>query len=73
MARDGFIIETYSGREVNFIACAKDGRMRDKVERGLELRINFERYTFRDTRWNPSSSGVSDSTERDVSNQKDAI
>ena len=48
--RDGFIIETHEGEEIAFIACTRDGRMRERVERGLELKVDPERFTFRDTR-----------------------
>ena len=48
--RDGFIIEDYDGEEIAFIACDYDGRMREKVEDGLVRRVDFERFTFRDTR-----------------------
>jgi hypothetical protein len=48
--RDGFVIETYDGQEVDFIACDYSGRMRERVENGLAHRVDLERLTFRDTR-----------------------
>jgi hypothetical protein len=48
--RDGFVISTYEGQEVDFIPCTKDGRMRETVERGLAMRVDLGRFTFADTR-----------------------
>lgn len=50
MSRDGFVIHTYDGEEVDFIACTYDGRMRDRVEEGLAMRVDLDRFTFSDTR-----------------------
>lgn len=48
--RDGFVIETYEGEEVGFVACDKDGRMRERVESGLSQRVDTERFMWTDTR-----------------------
>lgn len=48
--RDGFAIETYAGKEVDFIACTKDDRMRERVLRGLLMKVDDSRYLVRDTR-----------------------
>lgn len=51
-ARDGFIIrDRTNGEEADFIACTMDGRMREKVENGLLLRVDFQRFYVDDTRW----------------------
>lgn len=51
MARDGFVVrELETGRELGFIPCSHDGRMREKVETGLILRIDSERSYVEDTR-----------------------
>lgn len=51
--RDGFVIEEIdTGREEHFVPCAKDGRMREKVEDGLYRRVNIEKYAIFDTREN---------------------
>lgn len=36
--------------KVDFIACSKDGRMREKVEMGLCMRVDASRFYFGDTR-----------------------
>ncbi len=55
--RDGFVIrENETGKEVDFIACDKDWRMREKVEDGLLMRVDFERFHFEDTRDEEASS-----------------
>lgn len=48
--RDGFVITTYDGDEVDFIACDKNGSMRERVERGLAMRVDLDRFIFADTR-----------------------
>lgn len=48
--RDGFVIQTYDGEEIDFIACEYDDRMRQRVERGLYLRVDLDRFTIQDTR-----------------------
>jgi hypothetical protein len=49
--RDGFVIyKLDTGEETDFIACTKDGRMRERVEEGLAMRIDLERFYFGDTR-----------------------
>ena len=50
-SRDGFVIYSQEdGSEVDFIPCTKDGRMREKVDMGLLMRVDVERFYFRDTR-----------------------
>jgi hypothetical protein len=54
--RDGFVIRSHEdGSEIDFIACTKDGRMRDKVEMGLLMRVDPECFYFEDTRWAPGA------------------
>lgn len=48
--RDGFVIRDYEGNEVDFVACDKDGRMREKVYAGLAMRVDLDRFYFADTR-----------------------
>lgn len=50
-ARDGFAIHSIeTGEEIHFTPCTKDGGRRDKVEHGLLLRVDFDRFYVRDTR-----------------------
>lgn len=49
-SRDGFVIYTHAGEEIDFIACTKDGRMRERVEAGLAHRVDLDRFYFADTR-----------------------
>lgn len=37
--RDGFLILNSSGVEVHFISCTYDGNQRERVERGLLMKI----------------------------------
>lgn len=49
--RDGFSVRAIEdGKEVDFIRCEKDGRLRERVERGLLMRIDAERFYVADTR-----------------------
>lgn len=48
---DGFVIvEQESGEPIAFIPSNKDGRMRERVEDGLAMRIDLDRFYFFDTR-----------------------
>lgn len=55
-SRDGFAIyDLKTGEELDFVACSKDGRMREKVEMGLAMRVDLDRFCFGDTRDNDAS------------------
>lgn len=48
---DGFIIVRHDADEpCDFIDCTKNGHMRDKVEDGLLMRVDFERFYAFDSR-----------------------
>lgn len=48
---DGFvIIEHKTGEPVGFVASTKTGRMRERVEDGLLMRVDYERFSVYDTR-----------------------
>lgn len=49
---DGFVIyEQETGSPVDLIASTKDGSMRERVERGLVMRVDCDRFYVTDTRW----------------------
>jgi len=49
---DGFVIyEQESGQPIDFIACTKDEPSRERVERGLAMRVDLDRFYMGDTRW----------------------
>jgi hypothetical protein len=48
--RDGFVIATHEGVEVDFISCDKNEIMRERVEAGLARRVDLDRFYFADTR-----------------------
>jgi hypothetical protein len=49
--RDGFaIIEMDTRKEVHFVACTHDGRLREKVMNGLLLKTDTDRFIVADTR-----------------------
>lgn len=51
MDRDGFVIcEDATGAERDFIPCDKGGSARERVERGLAMRVDLNRFFFFDTR-----------------------
>ena len=50
--RDGFAVLDHDGNEVHFCPCDKNGRMREKVEMGMVMRTDTERFIVVDTRWN---------------------
>jgi hypothetical protein len=46
----GFVIADWDTDEViDFVACTKQGRMREKVERGLFQRVDLNRFRIDDT------------------------
>jgi hypothetical protein len=49
--RDGFVIRSLEDRkEVRFIKCERDGRMRERAEDGLLMKVDLERFFIEDTR-----------------------
>lgn len=49
---DGFVIcDQETGEPIDLIACSKNEPSRERVEHGLAMRIDFERFYFFDTRW----------------------
>lgn len=48
---DGFVIcDRESGDPAYFVASEHNGRMREKVEDGVAMRVDFGRFYFFDTR-----------------------
>ncbi len=51
MSQDGFeVVSIESGEVVDFIACSYDERRRERVERGVLLNMDRDRFFVRDTR-----------------------
>lgn len=51
MERDGFVVrELGTNKEVHFVACDKNDRMRERVEDGLCRNMNFDAFYVEDTR-----------------------
>lgn len=49
---DGFVIVNLADETlIDFIACTKDEPSRERVERGLAMKVDLDRFYFFDTRW----------------------
>ena len=55
--RDGFLIHDFTGREIHFVPCAYNDRMRERAEAGLLLKTDLGRFYVADTRDSWKESG----------------